>query len=149
MQLIVFTVFLLVPYSLAQIPAWGGCPKVQVKEDFVLSNYLGKWYEIQKFPTIYQQKGPRCVRAIYSLKDDGHINVDNKGYDKDNNPDAITGDAYNPDSTYPSKLAVRFSETMDYGPYWVVDTDYDNYSLVFFLQRVASRYRPLLVQLDS
>ena len=41
--------------------------------------YLGVWYEVYKFPDIFEL-GQRCVSANYTLKDDGHIRVDNIGY---------------------------------------------------------------------
>ena len=41
--------------------------------------YLGVWYEAYKFPDIFEL-GQRCVSANYTLKDNGHIRVDNIGY---------------------------------------------------------------------
>ena len=44
---------------------------------FYFSQYLGEWYEIAKF-FFGIELGEKCIRANYSLKDDGHIKVLNR-----------------------------------------------------------------------
>lgn len=39
-----------------------------------LFQYLGKWYEQEKYPQIFQVGG-RCTTAEYSLNDDGTVHV--------------------------------------------------------------------------
>ena len=46
---------------------------------FNLEKYLGKWYEIARLDFKYE-KDLDNVTATYSLKDNGKINVDNRGY---------------------------------------------------------------------
>ena len=41
--------------------------------------YLGDWYEVYKFYAAFES-GQSCARANYTLKDDGHIKVLNRGY---------------------------------------------------------------------
>ena len=43
--------------------------------------YMGRWYEIARIPTIYQVD-QYCNSATYTLKDDGHVEVINAGLDK-------------------------------------------------------------------
>lgn len=47
--------------------------------NFEKEKYLGKWYEIARLDFKWE-KNMEQVTAEYSLKDNGHIKVDNKGY---------------------------------------------------------------------
>ena len=47
--------------------------------NFEKVKYLGKWYEIARLDFKWE-KNMEQVTAEYSLKDNGHIKVDNKGY---------------------------------------------------------------------
>ena len=48
-------------------------------QNFQKEKYLGKWYEIARFDFKFE-KNMNNVTAEYSLKDNGFIKVDNKGY---------------------------------------------------------------------
>lgn len=97
---------------------------------FDKSKYLGKWYEIARFDYRFE-KNLNSVTATYSLRDDGLIKVDNRGYDfKKNKWKQSTGKAKfvsNPDE---AKLKVSF-----FGPFYAgynviaIDKDYQ-YALV-------------------
>ncbi|MGA9638373.1 lipocalin family protein [Flavobacterium sp.] len=54
--------------------------KAQAVQNFDKAKYLGKWYEIARLDFKYE-KDMNNTTAEYSLKDDGMIKVDNKGYD--------------------------------------------------------------------
>ncbi|XP_024289980.1 apolipoprotein D-like [Oncorhynchus tshawytscha] len=54
----------------------GKCPQPPVQANFDTARYLGKWYEIQKLPAIFQ-KG-ECSTATYSLKSPGVVGVLNR-----------------------------------------------------------------------
>lgn len=54
--------------------------KATAVQNFDKAKYLGKWYEIARLDFKYE-KGLNNVTAEYSLKENGMINVDNKGYD--------------------------------------------------------------------
>ena len=62
-------------YSCASIPK--GAVAVR---PFNQQKYLGKWYEIARLDFKYE-KNLNNVTAVYSLKDDGKIRVENRGYD--------------------------------------------------------------------
>ena len=44
-----------------------------------LEKYAGTWYEIARLPNRFE-KGLECVTATYTLKDNGKIEVINKGH---------------------------------------------------------------------
>jgi len=67
------------------------------------------------------------------MKDNGKIKVDNKGIkEKTGELDGAIGEAYSPNpETYPAKLKVKFSWWQPGGDYWVLDTDYETFSVVY------------------
>lgn len=60
----------------AQIISLGQCAVPEVVENFDVSRYLGKWYEIERYEQVFQRNG-ECVTAKYSLNDDGSVRVEN------------------------------------------------------------------------
>ncbi len=52
---------------------------IEVVKPFDQKKYLGKWYEIARLDYSWE-KNLNNVTAIYSLREDGKIKVDNKGY---------------------------------------------------------------------
>ncbi|XP_067675793.1 apolipoprotein D-like [Haliotis asinina] len=108
-----------------QVPALWRCPNVPVQVNFTLSEYLGTWYEYERFFAIYEI-GAECAQANYSMKADGHVKVLNSGRGR-----SIEGDAYAPDPSVPAKLLVKFFWWQRPGNYWVVETDYLNYAVVY------------------
>ncbi|XP_030608475.1 apolipoprotein D-like isoform X2 [Archocentrus centrarchus] len=113
----------------AQVFKPGRCPTPAVQEKFDAARYLGKWYEIQRLPHIYQ-KG-QCCTATYSLDSPGVVGVLNRELLPDGNIDSISGTAKAADPSEPAKLLVSFFENSPPAPYWVLSTDYDNYALVY------------------
>lgn len=116
----------------AQVVSWldGECPQVTTKEGFDIASYMGKWYELEKYPNSFQ-KGD-CGVAEYVLQDDGIVAVNNT----ERKPDGFAGTAIgqardDPSSTDPARLQVRFSKWAPWGKYWVLDTDYTSYSVVY------------------
>merc|ERR1712004_682079 len=108
----------------AQTIGFGGCSKkVTVKENFDIVKYMGTWYEYGSIPNTFQS-GLKCVSATYTLKD------------KDASVEDITGEAkiVGPE---PAKLGVRFFSLQPFGPYWVVDTDYDDYTFIWSCSSVG------------
>lgn len=113
----------------AQMFHMGPCPDPPVQQDFDINKYLGKWYEIEKLPSNFE-KGS-CVQANYSLKENGKFKVINKEMLSSGKINAIEGEIMHTDVKEPAKLGVRFNWFMPSAPYWVISTDYENYSLVY------------------
>ncbi|KAF0046760.1 hypothetical protein F2P81_000393 [Scophthalmus maximus] len=91
--------------------------------------YLGTWYDIQRLPHAFQ-KG-ECCTATYSLKSPGVVGVLNRELLADGSINSISGSATAKNPSEPAKLQVSFFENTPPAPYWVLSTDYDNYSLVY------------------
>lgn len=83
-----------------------------------LNRYLGKWYEIARFPHSFE-KNLVGVTATYSLRDDGKIQVLNQGYKNTLNGElsVAVGKAKIPNKADPGKLKVSF--------FWIFYADYN------------------------
>jgi len=82
-----------------------------------LEKYLGKWYEIAKFPQSFEN-GCTDVIAEYSLRDDGKINIVNS-CTKDGEPKTAEGVASIDDKESNAKLDVQFQWPFS-GKYWII-----------------------------
>ena len=95
----------------------------QTVKNFELEKYLGKWYEIARFPHSFE-KGLVGVTATYSLREDGKIKVVNQGYKNslDGKLKTAVGKAYIPNPKDPTKLKVSFF-LFFYGDYYIMELD--------------------------
>jgi apolipoprotein D and lipocalin family protein len=101
-----------------------------VVKPFDLQKYLGKWYEIARLDYKWERHLDN-VTATYSLKENGDVRVDNKGYDfiKGEWEESI-GKAKPVDDPQEGRLKVSF-----FGPFYsaynviAIDKDY-KYALV-------------------
>ena len=90
-----------------------------------LKRYLGKWYEIARFPNSFE-KDLVGVTATYSMRRDGKIKVVNQGYKGTLNGklSRSVGKAKIPDPNHPARLKVSFF-LFFYGDYYVLELDED------------------------
>ena len=103
---------------------------LNVVDKLDVDKYLGTWYEIARLPNSFEKNLDR-VSATYSLKDNGDIEVLNKGYiiGSSEFKDA-KGVAWIPDPKESAKLKVRFFWPFA-GKYWVIELDKDyKYAMV-------------------
>ena len=94
-----------------------------------LNRYVGKWFEIAKYPNRFQKKCVANTSAVYTLKGNGKIEVLNSCQTKDGKMDEAKGDAKIVDKKTNAKLKVRFAPgflsflPMVWGDYWVIDLE--------------------------
>ncbi|XP_029473223.1 apolipoprotein D [Rhinatrema bivittatum] len=105
------------------------CPNPPIQENFNLTKYLGTWYEIVKKPTMFEEGS--CIRAQYSLIENGKIKMLNQQTLSDGSTNKIEGVATQANPNEPAKLGVKFFWFMPSAPYWVLSSDYENYSLIY------------------
>ena len=109
--------------SLAAIARRAANAPLRTVKDVDLKRFMGKWYEIGRFPNVYQN-GVVGVIAEYELRDDGNITVKNFG--RSNSLDAeltvSTATAWIPDETDQSKWLVQFIWPFT-ADYWIIDLD--------------------------
>ncbi|XP_058796741.1 apolipoprotein D-like [Phymastichus coffea] len=124
--------------TVAQVPIPGKCPNVQVVPNFDVGKYLGKWYEAERYFAIFEITG-KCVTADYSSEDNGTVSVLNKQISVLTGIESsIVGYAMQK-SSEKAKLTVVFPTASKIeGSYWVLDTDYTSYAVVWSCTDIAS-----------
>lgn len=114
-------------------------------ENFELNRYLGTWYEMARLDHSFE-RGLEQVTAHYSMRDDGGIEVTNKGYDVEGLEwSESIGKAYFVGDENTGHLKVSFFGPF-YGTYVIfqIDPDYqlayvagDDYNYLWLLSRTA------------
>ena len=96
--------------------------------------YMGKWYEIAKFPNRFQRDCVSNTSATYSALPGGKVKVVNRCRQADGTDKTADGLARQLGGASSPKLEVRFAPAflsflpMVWGDYWVIDLD-PNYRL--------------------
>ena len=113
------------------LSACTGLPKgVKPINDFELSRYLGKWYEIARLDHSFE-RGLDKVSAEYSLRDDGGVRVINWGYsEKKQEWKKAEGKAYFVGAENEGHLKVSFFGPF-YGSYAIFELDKEDYQYAF------------------
>ncbi|MEY3090202.1 MAG: hypothetical protein RL113_518 [Pseudomonadota bacterium] len=97
--------------------------------NFELSRYLGKWYEIARLDHSFE-RGLEKISATYSMREDGGVKVINRGFHtEDDEWHEAEGKAYFVEDPKTAYLKVSFFGPF-YGSYIVIDTDYENYTMI-------------------
>ncbi|XP_077300023.1 apolipoprotein D-like [Arctopsyche grandis] len=122
----------------AQIIMSGTCQNVSLQKDFDVPRYTGKWNELYRYEQIFQVDGD-CVTANYTLLSNGTVTVLNQMVVGPTRFQISGSVAVAPDANGEGKLIVSFPTTDNsYSDYWVLSTDYDNYSLVYSCKDLAN-----------
>jgi apolipoprotein D and lipocalin family protein len=99
-----------------------------------LSRYVGRWYEIAKFPNDFQKRCASNTTADYRILPDSTIEVANRCKTAGGEIDLAIGEAKVVDKATNAKLKVRFAPAWlswipwVWGDYWILELD-DAYSV--------------------
>lgn len=109
------------------LTACTGIPEgVEPVRDFDLERYLGTWYEVARLDHRFE-RGLTDVTATYTLRDDGGVDVVNRGYREAKGEwDSAEGKAYFVEEDRVGRLKVSFFGPF-YGAYNVFELDRDGY----------------------
>ena len=121
----------------------GACYSTPVIPNFESSRYLGKWFEIERFPFVFEND-LQCVTAEYSVLNETSIQVKNYGFNTvKNKGETVIGYAYVKNSAEANKLTVVLPVVVagitvleNTANYNVVATDYDNWALVYSCSQI-------------
>lgn len=97
--------------------------------------YMGRWYEIAKYPNSFQKKCIGSTSAEYALEASGEVSVTNRCRLENGETSEAIGTARQVGDARSPKLKVRFAPAWlawlpaVWGNYWVIDIDTD-YQLV-------------------
>lgn len=92
-----------------------------------LDRYVGRWYEVAKYPNRFQTQCAANATATYRRRDDGAIQVRNRCLRADGTEEAVDGIARIVDAQSNAKLEVTFLPRWlrwvpaFWGDYWVID----------------------------
>ncbi|KAL1787804.1 apolipoprotein D [Sigmodon hispidus] len=107
----------------------GKCPTPPVQESFNVEKFLGRWYEIEKIPTAFEDGN--CNRVNFFLMENGNIKVQNRERRPDGGMKQVEGEARLSNLSDPAKLEIKFFELTTSASYWILATDYEHYALVY------------------
>ena len=149
-------------------PAWSQTLPLVPVQTLDVPRYMGRWYEVARFPNWFQKKCVSDSFAEYTLLPDARVRVLNRCRLQSGEMEQALGLARQIGAPDSAKLKVRFAPgwlswlPWVWGDYWVVDLD-DAYQLVavseprreylWILSRSpqpdASRYAALLARLAA
>lgn len=114
-------------FVLCLLVACTGMPEnIKPVDNFDANRYLGQWYEIARLDHSFE-RGLSHISATYSLREDGGINVLNKGYSAEEKAwQSAEGKAYFVDKKDQGYLKVSFFGPF-YGSYVVFELDKQDY----------------------
>jgi len=123
-----FRILFSVLLATVMLCACTGMPEnVKVVENFNLDRYLGRWYEIARLDHSFE-RGLSQVTATYTRREDGGIDVINRGYDMQKGVwNEAVGKAYPLGEPGEGRLKVSFFGPF-YGGYNILALDRENYS---------------------
>jgi len=94
---------------------------------FEINRYLGTWYEIARLDHRFE-RGLNNISATYTLRDDGGVNVLNKGWNQaDGEWEQAEGKAYFLEQPDKGRLKVSFFGPF-YGGYNIIELDKKDYA---------------------
>jgi apolipoprotein D and lipocalin family protein len=104
----------------AGLAAAGSKQPLETVPSVDLDRYIGRWYEIARYPNSFERKCGRDVTADYSMKANGDIRVVNSCVKSNGAVTRSLGTAKIVDKTTNAKLKVSFFWPF-YGKYWIID----------------------------
>ena len=111
----------------------GTCPEVPTVQNLDASRYVGKWYEMARDQQIPFELGASCTTAHYTVRDDGDLDVANRSWYWYAFGQYISVHGKARCDTAHGECTVGFFGQPVTGEanYRVLNTDYDNYSVVY------------------
>ena len=109
-------------------------PPVQTIASLDVPRYMGTWFELAKFPNVFQRKCVSNTRAVYTLNVDNTLQVLNRCRIQVGSTIEALGQAKQIGNATSPVLKVRFAPEwlgwlpLVWGDYWVIDLD-DQYQL--------------------
>ena len=104
-------------------------PQLVTVKQVDLKKNTGLWYEIAKIPNSFQNQCAYRTAAEYKIQKDGSIQVINKCYESNGEPDVADGAANVVDKKSNAKLEVSFVSFLGirpfWGDYWIIRLDED------------------------
>ncbi|XP_076442985.1 retinol-binding protein 4-A-like isoform X2 [Babylonia areolata] len=106
---------------------------VAVMEDFDVSKFIGRWYEVEWIAATYQDSGNSWINYFqhYTADDFGVVTGYYSGKDPNTNECYFGGLVNLKTKTHPAKMRQYREKKKLILDYWVLDTDYSSYAVVY------------------
>lgn len=119
---------ILLLWGLSLLTGCTGIPEgINAVDGFDVNRYLGTWYEIVRLDQRFE-RGLEKISATYSLREDGGVDVLNKGWDvKSGEWQQAQGKAYFVEQPDQGRLKVSFFGPF-YGGYNIIELDKKDYA---------------------
>lgn len=88
-----------------------------------VARYMGRWFEIARYPMWFQRRCAKNAVAEYALRKNGSVRVENRCTAADGRVICARGNARIADERTHAKFKVKFSPFMPGADYWIVDLD--------------------------
>ncbi|ETN61000.1 hypothetical protein AND_007357 [Anopheles darlingi] len=103
-----------------------------VVESFEVEKYIGKWYELERYEQPFQRNHD-CVTTQYRRSEPiGKLQVTTRGFFNGTHSNftdiGVFSDVSNPKE---AKFKINLAKATNTSNYWIVDTDYTNYAIVY------------------
>ncbi|XP_015791047.1 apolipoprotein D [Tetranychus urticae] len=111
----------------------GGCPQPEnPPSDFDFRDLLGLWYETER-TALFEllETGQKCPQITFSNDENNDLKVNMTVISSLLNTPVTSIKSAKINSNQPNVFSMRYSLLASDIQYWVVDTDYDNYALIF------------------
>lgn len=112
--------------ALSAFRAGQGEAPVRTVDKVDLDRYVGEWFEIARFPNEFQDQCAGDVRARYSKREDGRLDVTNTCTTPEGEAEEAQGVAKVVDGATSAQLKVRFAPAVlswlpfVWGDYWIL-----------------------------
>ena len=98
-------------------------PPLQTVPAVTLERYMGRWFEIARYPTRFERDCAKNTVAEYTLTRNGTVRIENRCTKADGTTTGVRGTARVADAKSNAKLKVKFSPFMPSADYWILDLD--------------------------
>ncbi|CRL00825.1 CLUMA_CG014076, isoform A [Clunio marinus] len=122
-----------------QVPSFGRCPDFDAMPAFDKDQFLGIWYETERYFTVTEVVS-KCISANYELRADGKIYVNNHYVNRINNVKRIiSGKLTLTGKGDEGKFTIKYDTfPISYDASLVVlDTDYRNYAVIWSCSNIG------------
>ncbi|XP_073991428.1 apolipoprotein D-like [Rhodnius prolixus] len=116
--------------SSSQVPYLGSCPDLKTVDNFDQTRYMGKWYEAERYFSLFEFGG-KCINSNYTDGIDSINIISKQTSTLTGIHSTIEGEVQKTPNGFLSKMNLKYPYLPMDAPYWILDTDYDNYSVVW------------------
>ncbi|ODM97170.1 Apolipoprotein D [Orchesella cincta] len=125
----------LIATATGQVLMEGSCPLVPVFKSFKPEKFLGTWYEIERYYSDFQVNS-KCNKIDFTSNHDGRIAIVTTALQEKSGMPKVAYGLANFEYGDSAKMTISLtpsgasSKHRQYG-YWVLDTDYESYAVVY------------------